>query len=440
MLPISAKFVRADRDIRKMNRLLFAVGLFSFSALSLLVACQPQADEQDIGDSPRQKMVAHDWPTMTWEEVLAEANGQTVNWYHWGGSNDWNNFMDIAIHEQAMACCNVSINPVHVNDTVEAINKVLGEAEAGRTQGGSVDLIWINAENFITLRQADLLFGGYAGSLPNVQYIDTESGYYNFDSGWPIDGFESLWGTSRMVIEYDSAKVSPPVNIDEFMEYICSNEARGTFTYPAPPDFTGTGFITSLLYHYTGESDIWLSPEAEVADLFDERSPELWEVLNEIESCLWREGNTYPSDIVEMRELVRNGEIAFGMTFGYGDVDAMIADGVYPETMRQMMFAEGTVANAHYQAIPFNSPNKAGAMVVANLLQAPENQFGLVDTVGGLPAVVVSRLPQETQDAFAGVEFGENRVSFSDFPRALPQLGDLQSVLENAWRVNVLEN
>jgi len=422
-----------------MNRLLIEVGFFTFIALSL-GACQPQADEQDINESSAQKMVANDWPDMTWEEVLAEADGQTVNWYHWGGSNDWNSFMDVVIHEQAMACCNVSINPVHVNDTVEAINKVLGEAEAGRTQGGSVDLIWINAENFVTLRQADLLFGGYAGSLPNVQYIDTESGYYNFDAGWPIDGYESLWGTSRMVIEYDSAKVNPPANIDEFMEYVCSNEVRGKFTYPAPPDFTGTGFITSLLYHYTGESDLWLSRSSEVVDLFEEQSPALWDVLNDIESCLWREGKTYPNDIVELRELVRNGEIVFAMTFGYGDVDVMIGDGVYPETMRQMMFAEGTVANAHYQAIPFNSPNKAGAMVVANLLQAPENQFGLVDTVGGLPAVAVNRLPKETQVSFASIEFGESRVPFSDFPKALPQLGDLQSVLENAWRVNVLEN
>ena len=118
----------------------------------------------------------------------------------------------------------------------------------------------------------------------------------------------------------------------------------------------------------------------------------------------------------------------------------MIEDGVFPETMRQMMFDEGTVANAHYQAIPFNSPNKAGAMVIADLLQAPENQFTLVDTVGGLPAVVVSTLPQEAQDAFAGLEFGETRVPFDQFTKALPQLGDLQSILENAWTANVLEN
>ena len=182
------------------------------------------------------KSVETDLASMTWDEVLAEADGQTVTWYHWGGSDTWNNFMDVQIAEQAMDCCNVTLEFVHVNDTGEAINRVLGEAEAGKTTGGSVDMIWINAENFITLRQPDLLFGPYAGSLPNVQYIDTDGGYYNFDAGWPISGYESLWGTSQLVIEYDSARVNPPNNIDDFMEYICSDEARGLFTYPAPPD------------------------------------------------------------------------------------------------------------------------------------------------------------------------------------------------------------
>ena len=422
-----------------MNKSLLLISLFTLLTL-IVVACQPQTVGVVVTNTPASKTVASDWPNMTWEEVLAEANGQTVNWFHWGGSGTWNNFMDVVIHEQALACCNVSINPVHVNDTVEAINKVLGEAEAGRTEDGSVDLIWINAENFITLRQPDLLFGSYTDALPNVQYVDTESSYYNFDTGWPINGYESLWGTSQMVIEYDSAKVNPPTNIDDFMEYICSDEARGKFTYPAPPDFTGTGFITGLLYHYTGESDFWLGRSSQIIGPFEEQSPALWEVLNEIEPCLWREGETYPNDVVELRELVKNGEVFFAMTFGYGNVDVMIEDGVYPETMRQMMFDEGTVANAHYQAIPFNSPNKAGAMVIANILQSPDNQFTLVDTVGGLPAVVVSRMPQKAQDSFASIEFGETRVPFDEFSSALPQLGDLQPILENAWRANVLED
>ena len=383
--------------------------------------------------------VDRDLDRMTWDDVLAEADGQTVTWYHWGGSDAWNNLMDVVIAEQAAACCNVTVEFVHLSDTAEAVNKVLGEAEAGVTEDGSVDLIWINAENFITLRQPDLLFGPFAQALPNVQYIDTDGGYYNFDSAWPINGYESLWGTSQFNIEYDSARVNPPDTIDEFMEYICTDEARGLFTYPAPPDFTGTGFITGLLYHYTGQSDFWVGRASQVSGPFEEQSPALFDKLNEIEPCLWREGRTYPNDVTELRELVRNGEIAFAMTFGVGNIDIQVADGVYPDTMRQMMFQEGMVANAHYQAIPFNSPSKAGAMVVANLLQSPENQYALATQVGSMPAVVVNRLPEDVQADFAAIELSESRLPLAEFTKALPQLGDLQPILENAWRAQVLE-
>lgn len=385
------------------------------------------------------KTVETDLATMTWEEVLAEADGQTVTWYHWGGSDVWNNFMGVEIAAQALACCNVTVESVQLNDTAEAINRVLGEAEAGRTTDGSVDLIWINAENFITLRQPDLLFGPYTDALPNVQYIDTDGGYYNFDAGWPISGYESLWGTSQLVIEYDSARVNPPNSIDEFFEYICTDEARGLFTYPAPPDFIGTGFVTGLLYHYTAETDFWVGRSSQVSGPFAEQSPVLWEKLNEIEPCLWREGRTYPNDISEQRELVKNGEIAFSLNFGVGEIDNQINDGIYPDTMRQLMFQEGMVANAHYQAIPFNSPNKAGAMVVANLLQAPENQFLLTDMVGSMPAIVVNRAPEEVQADFAAIELSAARLPIAEFAPALPQLGDLQPILESGWRTNVLE-
>ena len=104
-----------------------------------------------------------------------------------------------------------------------------------------------------------------------------------------------------------------------------------------------------------------------------------------------------------------------------------------------MMFDEGMVANAHYQAIPFNSPNKAGAMVIANLLQSPENQYALATQVGSMPAVTVSTLPDDVQADFASIELSEARLPLADFTKALPQLGDLQPILENGWRANVLE-
>ena len=194
-----------------------------------------------------------------------------------------------------------------------------------------------------------------------------------------------------------------------------------------------------MLYHYTGESDFWVGRASAISGPFEEQAPALWDQLNEIEECLWREGRTYPNDVTELQNLVKNGEVAFSISFGVGGIDNQIADGVYPDTMRQLMFDEGMVANAHYQAIPFNSDSKAGAMVIANLLQAPENQFTLTNDIGSMPSVVVNRLPDNVQEDFANLELSDARLPIADFAPALPQLGDLQSILENGWRANVLE-
>jgi putative spermidine/putrescine transport system substrate-binding protein len=40
-----------------------------------------------------------------------------------------------------------------------------------------------------------------------------------------------------------------------------------------------------------------------------------------------------------------------------------------------LLLRDGTIANAHYVGIPFNAPNAAGAMVVADFLLSPSAQL-----------------------------------------------------------------
>ena len=61
------------------------------------------------------------------------------------------------------------------------------------------------------------------------------------------------------------------------------------------------------MYHYTGESDFWLGRSSQVTGPFEEQSGVLWDKLNEIKPCLWREGETYPNDVVELREHAPDG-------------------------------------------------------------------------------------------------------------------------------------
>jgi ABC-type uncharacterized transport system YnjBCD substrate-binding protein len=44
---------------------------------------------------------------------------------------------------------------VKLDDTANAVAKVLAEKAAGKNEGGSVDLIWINGENFASMKRQE---------------------------------------------------------------------------------------------------------------------------------------------------------------------------------------------------------------------------------------------------------------------------------------------
>ena len=90
--------------------------------------------------------IRFDPTTITWDDVVSLARGTTVNWAMWGGSDQVNAYADNWVAEQLQSNYEVTLNRIPLNDTVEAVNKVVGEVQAGVTEGGSIDLIWINGE------------------------------------------------------------------------------------------------------------------------------------------------------------------------------------------------------------------------------------------------------------------------------------------------------
>ncbi|RMF03025.1 MAG: ABC transporter substrate-binding protein, partial [Chloroflexi bacterium] len=175
----------------------------------------------------------------SWDDVLAAADGTTVNWFMWGGSDTINANVDKDIGDVVKEKYNITLNRVPVEDTASVVNKVLDESAAGVTEGGSVDMIWINGENFKTLAKAGLLYGPFAQALPNSKYVNWDDPALAFDFGYPVDGYESPWGHAQFVMEFDTAQVgdTAPATFEDLAAWIHANP--GKFTYPAIPDFTG---------------------------------------------------------------------------------------------------------------------------------------------------------------------------------------------------------
>lgn len=377
----------------------------------------------------------------TWGDVLAAAEGTTVNWFMWGGSDVINTNVDNDIGARVEELYGITLNRVPVADTAEVVNKLIDEAAAGMNEGGGVDLIWINGENFKTLKSAELLYGPWSEQIPNaVHYVDWEDPAIAFDFGYPVEGYESPWGHAQFVIEYNTDLVgdTPPTTFEDLQAWIHDNP--GLFTYPAIPNYQGSVFIRHLFYWAAGGPEPFLG-EFDQA-VFDEYAPVVWDYLNDIEPDLWRGGETYP-EAAAMIDLLANQEIAFNMDYDPARASTNIEQGIYPESIRTFVFETGTMSNNNYVTIPFNSANPAGAMVVANYLLSPEFQYVLTSPEhwGWLSPQDPSRYPQSYQEAVAEFELGPATLPADVLAQAaLPEASaDWVTAIEAGWIENVLE-
>jgi len=375
----------------------------------------------------------------TWEEVVAAADGTTVNWFMWGGADTINTHVDEEIGGPLLEQYKLTLNRVPLENTADAVNKVLNEKAAGKDSGGSIDLIWINGENFRTLKDAGLLYGPFTELLPNTALVNWEDPAIAYDFGTAVDGYESPWASFQWVMEYNSAVVeSPPKTFEDLRTWIEANPGR--FTYPAPPNHVGSAFVRTLFYWTAGSPDPFLQ-EFDQA-VYDQYAPQVWEYLNAIKPHLWRNGETYP-ELAAMPDLLANGEIDFAMEYDASRASNFIQQGRYPDTIRTFVFETGTMANVSYVAIPYNANNPAGALVLTNYLLSPEYQILLTDPneLGWLVAIDPIRLSATEQAQLAAVERGVAALPPAELnSHALPEArASWVAPIEQGWEENVLK-
>ena len=375
---------------------------------------------------------------MSWDEIVEEARGGTVNWFMWGGSETINAYVSGYIADRLKADHDITLNRVPITDAAEIVNLILSEKEAGVTETGSVDLIWINGENFRSMKQAGLAFCGYTGLLPNDALVNWDNPAIANDFGVPVDGCEVPWNTVQFAFAHDSARVAePPRDMAALLAWIKANPGR--FTYPAPPDFTGSAFLRHVFIHAAGGPDDLLGPFDQ--DKFNATAERTWAILNEIEPDLWRQGTTYPNSVTQLDELFANGEVDFSFNYDPAQFGLAVQAGIWPETTRSFGLTDGTIGNTNYTLIPFNSPNKAAAMVVQNLLLSGEAQLekAKAEVWGAAPAIEIGRTTPEVQDGFAAIKTHPSVVPAAELAKAaLPELqADWLTAIEKGWAANV---
>ncbi len=369
-----------------------------------------------------------------WADVLEEARGQTVYFNGWGGSDRVNAYIAWAA-DRVLEEYGVRVRHVRVGDISEVVSRILAEMTAGRTDSGSVDLMWINGENFAAMKRNGLLGPPFSHLLPNHALVDTEGLPTTLvDFGEPVEGLESPWGMAQLVFIHDTARLEdPPLSLRELLVWARDNPGR--FTYPQPPDFHGTTFLKQALIELVANPAALQYPADAVN--FQAVTAPLWAFLDELHPHLWRRGQTFPQSGPQLIQMLDDGTIEIAFNFNPAEASAAIAGGQLPPTVRTYVFDGGTIGNTHFVAIPFNARSRAGAMVFANFLLSPEAQLRKEDPRHwGDPTVLdVARLPPPWPERFADLDRGIATLTAAERGRPLLEPhASWMDALEAEWQ------
>ena len=356
-----------------------------------------------------------------WSTILEKAKGQTVYFHAWGGGDRINAYIDWA-GKQVAQRYDVTVKHVKVSDTANVVSQVIAEKAAGKESGGSVDLVWINGENFASLKEKGLLLPmSWAPDLPSYKFADIEGKpTLTTDFTIPTDGLESPWGMAQLSFYYDSAVTKTlPKSAVELLDWAKKNPGR--FAYPKPPDFIGSTFLKQLAHELADDASV-LSSEATDAT-YKPVADKLFAYLDALHPNLWRQAKAFPENVASLKNLLADGETEIAFTFNPGDASSSIANQELPDTVRSFTFTNGTIGNSHFVAIPFNANAKEGALVFADFLLSPEAQARKQDpNVWGDPTVLnINSLNVEDKARFEALDLGVATLKPEEFGPALPE-------------------
>ncbi len=353
-----------------------------------------------------------------WPTTLAKARGQIVYWNAWGGDGRINAYIQWACKE-AQKRFGIEVRHVKLSDTAEAVNRVLAEKAAGKTKNGSIDLIWINGENFAAMKKQHLLYGPFTEKLPNFGWVDTENKPTLSDFTVPVEGLEAPWSMAQFVFLYDSAQVPHPPRTPKML-LAWAKAHPGRLTYPQPPDFLGTTFLKQTLLSLA-PSSAYSTPVSE--EDFARLSAPLWEYLDSLHPHMWRQGRAFPANGPAQVRLLGDGEVDVALAFSAEAASNATLKKELPDTVRTFIYKGGTIGNASFLAIPFNSSAKEAAMVFVNFLLSPEAQLRKQDPreLGSFTVLAMDKLTPEDRARFEKLPRGPATLSPKELGKPLAE-------------------
>ena len=373
---------------------------------------------------------------MTFDEMVEAAEGTTVTFYGWGGDEKLNDWLDNKFAPVMKEKYDITMERVPM-DIDQVLSQLSGEIEGGE-EDGSIDMIWINGENFQSAKENNMLYGPFTDKLPNFNdYVDAESEDVTLDFAYPVEGYEAPYGKAQAVMIADTA-VTPdvPKSAEALEEFV--KKYPGKVTYPALPDFTGSAFVRNIIYEICGYEQ-FLDMEADKETVREAVEPAM-EYLRGLNPYLWNEGKTFPDSSTTLDNMFADGEVVLNMTYDAYATALNIESGTYTDTTETFQFDKGTIGNTNFMAVAANSGNKAGAMVAINEMLSPEIQADRYEQLRVIPVLDNSKLSGEQKAAFDAVDLGEGVIPQDELlSKRLPEMpAELVPIIEEIWTEEVV--
>lgn len=304
--------------------------------------------------------------------VSGKGHADTVRFHAWGGSAQVNGYLQwVATQLEDQG---ITLQHVKLADTSDAVSRVLAEKAGGNLSNGSVDLIWINGENFAAMKKHGLLHSDWVSSVPNFALTNPSTNPAMVtDFGEPTQGMEAPWGKASMVFYYRenylrNAKVAPPTTVAELLAF--AEALPGRFTYPLPNDYLGISFLKYAAVALNPRNrDVFYTPVSQEA--LSTITPSLWVYLDKLHPLMWRKGEYMVRQASQLQRLVGVGELALSFSFTAAEIPSAVERFDLPPDIRTYAMQDGSLANVHFIGIVFNSPHKKTAEQVVDFMLSP---------------------------------------------------------------------
>jgi putative spermidine/putrescine transport system substrate-binding protein len=477
-------------------KLLLSVVL-AFSLTLMLAACgssEPTPSNGAGTDTAAAKTVETDLADMSWDEILAEADGDTLTFCAWGsgGADAMVQKYWEYIGERLETEYNIQVEWVEYGN--EQQERFINDYTSGID--ATIDLIY--GSSITKLVEADVCWGNdgndWVMKMPNSKYIDWTRPDAQYNGTTPTDGYQAPFMKTTPAMVYAADKYTAdvpwdqtgtfegatvpglPKSLTELYQWV--QKYPGKFTYLdllGQGGFHGTAFVESALFELTddgsggwkavyNESDNnaarsekiqahaeewnkWAQTDAATEEAFIQRSGYVWAYLNDLEPFLFKgDGDTvyYGADAYDMIARVNAGDIALSFTTCMSIYPKTQADPSYLPNA-QLYLMQTSVGGAGFIQMAKNSQHKAAAMVACNLLLEPTanaqitaiNGNAYCDSLNTMNASekkifedMLASFPKGTASTAEELDLNAHNVS----------IGVLSSWLSTAWDSQVVKN